>query len=106
MAQAQETLDRLAEIRDAGWTVPPSHPDLVPISEAGQLENLLRAMLGDAALLKRPADFARMLRDARAASQALEDGIGAKIEPPELSARYGALSAACKRCHTAYRDNR
>ena len=106
MAETQLIYERLKEIEAAGWTVPEHHPDLVPVAEAGRLENLVRAMLEDPETRKHPEDFAAMMVDSLRAAQAMEDALAAQASKDELSARLKALDVSCKDCHLAYRDNR
>ncbi len=106
MAETQLIYERLKEIEAAGWTVPAHHPDLVPVAEAGRMENLVRAMLDDPETRKHPEDFAAMMVASLEAAQAMEDALAAQAPRDELSARLKALDVSCKDCHLAYRDNR
>lgn len=106
MAEAQDVYDRLVLIRDAGWRTPTDHPDLVPIAEAGRLENLLRAMHDDPEAARHPADFAQHLADSRKLAQELEEGLSIKAPPQELTERLSQIGKSCKECHVQYRDNR
>jgi hypothetical protein len=106
MAAAQDAYDHLAEIEDAGWMAPPAHPDLVPIDEAGRLENLLRAMTGDPEVAQYPAAFAGALAEATRLAQELEDAIAARAPAARLTARLKAVNDSCKSCHVQYRDTK
>lgn len=106
MADAQSAYDHLTEVRDAGWTTPPDHPDLVPLAEAGRLENLLRGLLESPDLAGRPADFQAMMRDSWSAAQAFEDALTDRAPADELASRLRAVNDSCKACHVQYRDRR
>lgn len=106
MTRVQETLDHLAAIRDAGWTTPRNHPDLVPLSEAGMLENYLRSLRKDTENSKRPAEFQDLLSASHKAATDFEAALRAGKPAAELATCFKTLSASCKACHTRFRDNR
>lgn len=106
MAQAQDTYDHLVEVRDAGWRTPQTHPDLVPLAEAGQLENLLRGLQDDPERDKHPPDFVEMLRESWIASQQFETDLTRGAPHDELKKRLSAIDNSCKSCHAIYRNNR
>ena len=76
MASLDRTWDRMKLIREAGWKVPPGHPDLVPTREAGLIVEDLKTSLrklpqrysGDAQLHK-------LLRNSVDIATALEEGL-------------------------------
>ncbi len=104
MAEAQDRYDHLAEIRGAGWRVPPEHPDLVPLAEAARLENLMRSLIDDEEVAKHPPDFAQLMRDAAKRCQEFEDALAAKAPAADLTARLKAVNDSCKSCHVKHRD--
>lgn len=106
MVETQHAYDHLVEVRDAGWSVPPDHPDLVPLAEAGRLENLLRAMIDDPESKKYPAEFGDMMRRSQQAAQALEDALASNTPAADLSAKLKQVNTSCKECHVAYRDTK
>lgn len=106
MSLAQDALDHLMEIRDAGWTAPPTHPDLVPAAEAARLESLLRGLIDDVETGRRPADFREMMFASRAAAAALEEALSAGASADELSGRLGRVASSCRDCHVPYRNTR
>lgn len=106
MSQAQDALDHLQEIRDAGWTVPRTHPDLVPAAEAAQLESLLRGLIDDVETGRRPADFRQLMIASNAAAAALEQALSMGAARDELTARLGRLADSCRDCHVPYRNRR
>lgn len=106
MAEAQTAYDHLAEIRDAGWRTPARHPDLVPRTEAGRLENLMRAMLTDPENEKYDARFRALMTESHAAATALEAGLLSQQSNTELRQLLSTVNATCKACHVLYRDVR
>jgi hypothetical protein len=104
MVEVGERFDHLGAIRESGWATPARHPDLVPLAEAARLENLLRVLPEDAAAPARGPEFLRLLLASAGAAQHLERGIAAN--GADLDARYAALAASCKACHTRYRNYR
>lgn len=106
MAEAQTAYDHLVEIREAGWVAPARHPDLVPLTEAGQLENLMRVMLSDPENAKYDTAFGTMMHESLEATVAFEAGLRANRPSAELNRLLSAVGASCKSCHVAYRDVR
>lgn len=104
MVAIDEASDQLKAIEKAGWNVPANHPDLVPTAVAGNLENLLRALMQDHDSLSKPQEFRDMLKDSAEAALALENGIASKAAVDELSKRMKTLTASCKKCHADFRD--
>lgn len=106
MSQAQDTFDHLTEIRDAGWSVPAQHPDLVPAAEAARLESLLRGLFDDPKTARHPADFRKLLTKAQAAAATFEGALTSGQPRENLSALLAALGDSCRTCHVAYRNRR
>lgn len=106
MAEAQDAYDHLAKIKDAGWVAPARHPDLVPLNEAGRLENLLRAMLTDPENARYDAEFSGYMRASHDASVTFEAALRAQRPGAELQQHLSAINASCRSCHMRYRDTR
>lgn len=106
MADTQAAFDHLVEIRDAGWQTPEQHPDLVPLAEAGRLENLLRVLKDDLRTADQPADFQQMLVDSWQAAQQLEAAIAQSGPHDERTQQLAAIQANCRACHAIYRNTR
>lgn len=106
MAQIDAAVEHLGEIRDAGWQAPAHHPDLIPLAEAGLLENRLRTLQDDPETAAHPADFTAMMKAAWEASRVLEAAIDRGAEDEVLTIRLAAISDSCKQCHVAYRNRR
>ncbi|MFM9995449.1 MAG: cytochrome c [Phycisphaerales bacterium] len=104
MAETQDRYDHLVEIRDAGWKAPADHPDLVPLAEAGRLENLMRALVNNPEVTRHPPDFGELMRASAARCREFEDALSAKAPADQLAAKLKAINDSCKACHVKYRD--
>ncbi len=126
MVEIDEVFEHLKSIEKAGWAAPKDHPDLVPAAEAGRLENLFRALVDDADVKHKPAEFIAWLdRDAKTVGEleeallafkagvggtggavggAVEDATGQGVTGTSLSAQFKKIGASCKECHVKYRD--
>lgn len=106
MAEAQERFDHLAQIRDAGWRVPPSHPDLVPAAEAARLETLMRSLLDDPRVREEQTGFGVLLAASARAAREFEDALAARDPDAALAARLRAVHVSCRASHARHRDVR
>jgi len=106
MADAQAAYDHLVEIKDAGWKVPAKHPDLVPLTEVGRLEILMRSMINDPENAKYDSDFGALMRESHAATVSFESALKARRPHAELGQLLSAVNTSCKGCHVRYRDVR
>jgi len=106
MSQVQAAYDHLVEIRHAGWQTPTTHPDLVPLAEAGRLENLLRQLQNDPRCDEHPADFAQMLEASWKASREFERALAEGTPANELITTLEQVRSSCRECHSVYRNNR
>lgn len=105
MIEVDEISERLKLIEKAGWNVPATHPDLVPVAEAGQMADLLRLMAeGDRARSK-PPEFSEALRANESLALKLEEMLASGAsDAGRLSAQFAQIQHACKQCHEDYRD--
>jgi protein tyrosine phosphatase (PTP) superfamily phosphohydrolase (DUF442 family) len=103
MAQVDRAYDNLKLCREVKWTVPPDHPDLVPVQEALLLQEGLHEAgrnLGD----EYDERFKKWLADAEALAIELRSAL--QNEDVALADERAALiEKTCKQCHTQYRDN-
>jgi hypothetical protein len=103
MAQVDRAHDNLKLCREANWTIPPDHPDIVPAQEALLLQEGLHEAgrnLGDAY----DERFNKWLADAEALAIELRSALQAQdIELADERATL--IEKSCKQCHTSYRDN-
>lgn len=103
MAQIDRAYDNLRLCRDARWSTPDEHPDLVPAHEALLLKEGLRESarnlpdeFGD--------EFRTWITEAESIAQNLEDSCNAGEPDDELSKRFQALTKSCNQCHEKYRN--
>ncbi len=106
MAQAQEAYDHLVEIRDAGWCVPAHHPDLVPLNEAGLLENTLRMLLENRGAHDHDPAFAALLAEAGERARSLEEALARRDDRMRLTERLESVGVSCRNCHVTHRNRR
>ncbi len=106
--EAMAEVDRLHEFlwdcADNGFAPPVDNPDLVPISLAGQIHNLLRGMADDQIVMQEGPEFADLLRTNQEHASAVET----KLEQNDLAGALESLNMltdSCNDCHTKYRNN-
>ncbi|MGE0710161.1 MAG: cytochrome c [Planctomycetota bacterium] len=95
----------LEECADAGWEVPPQHPDLAPEHGALLLVEALRetARLPEATALGE--DFLRRCQESEAEAEVLRAALERRDRGGATSA-LKTLKQSCNACHAAYRDSR
>lgn len=102
MAQIDRAYDNLKLCRDAGWTTPADHPDIVPSREA----LLLREGLHESGRAL-DADAEPELRAWLAEAEETARGLQSSLESDEVdgvSRGFETLVKSCTRCHAAYRN--
>lgn len=111
MATVDRAYDHLQLLAAVGWEAPPTHPDLVPATEAGILADALRAAHDDDAYAAPDLDAAA-LEDIEARLAASVD-LASRLEALLVEGdRAGAttlmprIEADCKACHRVYRNVR
>jgi hypothetical protein len=103
MAQVDRAIDNVKLCRDATWTVPADHPDIVPAQEALLLQEALHEAgrnLGD----HHDEQFKKWLTDTEALAIELRSALQAE-DVNLANERALLIEQSCKRCHTQYRDN-
>jgi protein tyrosine phosphatase (PTP) superfamily phosphohydrolase (DUF442 family) len=109
MVGVDERWDALKLAREAGWRVPPDHPDIDPPHEALQLLEQYREAARLPKVNEQSEEFRRWLAGAEAAAgqleQALRGGNGQQsVDAAGAERSFQELKAACTRCHAKYRD--
>jgi hypothetical protein len=103
MAQVDRAFDNLKLCRDAKWTVPADHPDIVPAQEALLLQEGLHEA-GRTAGEDYDEQFKKWLADSEALAIELRSALQA--EDKNLGTeRVLLIEKSCKQCHIQYRDN-
>lgn len=103
MAAASVSWDHMKQVRDAGWMVPPDHPDLAPAAEAGILSDIFRTLCEDDDFDQEPDDYIQWMIDSLHAAQDLEDALVAN-DTARAADAMSRLATACNDCHSAYRN--
>lgn len=106
MADISHAYDHLRQVQAADWQVPAHHPDLVPLAEAGRLENRLRILRESDAVAEYPPEFAQLLKTAWMQAGAFETLLKADAPAADRSAALDLLGQSCKNCHSTYRNNK
>ena len=102
MARIDRSHDRLRLCRDAAWSVPAGHPDVVPAREALQVEEGLREALRNLSA-DRDESFRRWLAESEAAARAIKDALNAG-DREAAGRHFLRLEQSCKQCHRRYRN--
>lgn len=104
---AMSEIDRLNEslwiCADNNFSAPDNHPDLAPISLAGQIHNLLRSLENDPHVVKEGEVFRVLLNDSTAIASQVETQIGSGDLDGALIS-LNSLTDSCVECHERYRD--
>lgn len=104
MAEIDRLYEHLQDCADNNFEAPQDHPDLAPISLAGQIHNLLRGMEDDQAVVDGGPEFFDMLITSRDRASDLES----RLEQNNIAGAYESLKLltdSCSDCHTKYRNN-
>lgn len=106
--EAMAEIDRLYEFlqlcADNNFNAPEDHPDLAPISLAGQIHNMLRGMEDDQAVADGGPEFFDMLIVSRDRASQLET----QLEHNDILGSFATLELltdSCSDCHSKYRNN-
>ena len=103
MAKIDHAYDNLKLCRDAQWSTPKDHPDLVPVHEALLLKEGLHESARNLAEGFN-AEFKSWLTQAESIAQALEASLKSNAPSDDITPKFNALAASCKECHIKYRD--
>ena len=101
MAELSRLGDLLNDCADYGFRAPPDHPDLAPVSLAGQMHNIFRTMEDDPETIEGGPEFLRLLRESRDLASLLET----QIEREEIDSAYVTIERlfeSCSECHDRF----
>lgn len=104
MAELSRLSDLIIECADNDFLAPEEHPDLAPISLAGQIHNLFRDMEDDQETIEHGPDFYQLLIESRDLASQLET----QIEHDDIDGAHDSLNQLfnkCSECHTKYGRN-
>jgi len=102
MANIDRRIDLLKFCRDAGWSVPSQHPDVVPAQEALLIKEALHESarhLGN----NDDEQFRKWLTESESCAQALETALRAAGHNDATRA-FQKMEQSCKQCHAKYRN--
>lgn len=105
MAAIGRAWEHLKLLRDAGWSAPRDHPDLVAVAEARILHDRYADLVDDPDVRNFPAEFHEMLGEAARRAERLVEAVQRRSVSPREADRWMEASAqSCRRCHDAYRN--
>lgn len=108
MVDVSRSYDRIKAMAGNAWQVNPDHPDIDPLNEAAVLADVFSRIQHAEELSERPEDFRAWMAEAPSLATTLRDAVTGARESGDwtaASAAYAAVSANCKVCHTAYRND-
>lgn len=104
MDQIERAFDNLELCREAGWSSPPSHPDLIPHHQALLLKEGFRESIRHLSE-KTDLQFFHLISAAESATQQVQDALAAnELESATRSIRE--LSRSCTQCHEQFRNGK
>ena len=101
MGELSRLGDLLNDTADNGFQAPEDHPDLAPVSLAGQMHNIFRDMEDDPETIEGGDEFLELLRNSRDLASLLEQ----QIEREEINDAYGTIQKlfeSCSECHERF----
>jgi hypothetical protein len=110
MVEIDERWEHLKAIRDAGYRMPPGHPDIDPANEAVILWERYREAQRLPEASQQGDDFLRKLGQAEAEGREAQRLLQLFAERPspeikiELDHTFDSIKRSCVACHKAYRD--
>jgi protein tyrosine phosphatase (PTP) superfamily phosphohydrolase (DUF442 family) len=102
MAKIDRNFDNLKLCQQAGWSVPPGHPDVAPLQESLILKEGLRESARNL-VADRPEEFRSWLTAAADLAQAFEDALK-RQDRAQATNLMQQLDKSCKQCHAKYRN--
>ena len=103
MNEIDETMEHLSLCKDAGWSAPSEHPDLVPYAEAGRMAALYGQLMESDDYAQRPADFREIMALSAATANTLAGQLR-RNDQARLDSSWDQLRQSCTSCHKVYRD--
>ncbi|MHC4879940.1 MAG: cytochrome c [Planctomycetota bacterium] len=100
MARIDRAYDNLKRCRDAKWSIPAAHPDVVPGHEALLIKEAFRET-GRHRDDESDEQFSKWLAEAETAAKNVENAIARNTS--QVGVHFRNLGASCRRCHDKYR---
>jgi protein tyrosine phosphatase (PTP) superfamily phosphohydrolase (DUF442 family) len=109
MVKVDEHWENLRQIQEAGYKVPPNHPDLQPAAEVGLLAEVFRETLRSPDINSRDRDFIDHLKNAEQEAWELQRFLkSAEVQPTidaeEAGELFSRVRQRCASCHKAHRN--
>lgn len=104
MAELSRLGDLLNDCADNGFRAPENHPDLAPISLAGQIHNIFRDLEDDKETIEGGPKFLELLRNSRDLASMLEKQIE-RDEIKNANQTIQLLFESCSDCHNQFGRN-
>ena len=104
MVAIEEAMERLLLVKQSGWVVPKSHPDLAPASDAGLITETFRVMQLNPETHHFATDFTTQVINAVHQASGLEEALMIEsIDPKSLDQYLHRVEQSCINCHATSR---
>lgn len=104
MVAIDEAMERLLLVKQSGWVVPASHPDLAPASDAGLITETFRVMQLNPETHNFATDFTTQVINAVHQASGLEEALKIEsIDPESLDQYFRHVEQSCINCHATSR---
>ncbi len=104
MVAIEEAMERLLLVKQSGWVVPASHPDLAPASDAGLITETFRVMQLNPETHNFATDFTTQVINAVHQASGLEEALMIEsIDPKSLDQYLHRVEQSCINCHATSR---
>ncbi len=104
MIAMNRAFERLEEVKNNGWNVPSSHPDLAPAADAGFIAEMFRSLQLSDEVNQYPQDFESLVVNAMHHASGLEQALLQNAEAAELNRYLNRVEMSCIYCHDAHRS--
>jgi len=104
MVVIDEAFDRLLLVKQSGWVIPESHPDLAPASDADLIAETFRSMQLKEESPFFQLDFTTQVINAMHQASGLEEALKIDtLDPVSLDQYLHRVDQSCINCHAAVR---
>ena len=105
MVTIDDAMERLLLVKQSGWVVPRSHPDLAPAADAGLIAEVLRSIQLNPNEAVSEADFTSQVINAVHQASGLEEALKIKkMNAKTLNQYFDHVEQSCIKCHRIFRD--
>ena len=104
MVAIEEAMERLLLVKQSGWVVPVSHPDLAPASDAGLITETFRVLQLAPKTHNFTSDFTTQVINAVHQASGLEEALKIDtLDHKSLNRYLHRVEQSCINCHVAVR---